>query len=201
MDGIEKFKTTYSLRDQAVLLFPYGSRVYGTANEKSDYDYNAVTLEQKIVQTGEEYRHDNINIHIFDRNDWQRQLSQHKIHTLEAFFLPEGVCKKYFNLKVNLKLLRSTLSEKASHSFVKAKKKIDVEKDYYSGWKSLFHSLRILTFAIQIAETGRINDYSAANHYWFEIVGNPQYEWSPYEEKYKSIYNELATKFRKAAPK
>jgi hypothetical protein len=36
---------------------------------------------------------------------------------------------------------------KASNSFVKAKKKIEVERDYYVGWKSLFHSLRILDLA------------------------------------------------------
>jgi len=201
MNGTEQFKATYGLRDQAVLLFPYGSRVYGTASEKSDHDYLAVILEQSKIETGEEYRHGDTNIHIYNHKDWQHQLNDHKIHTLEAYFLPDGICRNHFRLKINLKLLRSTLSEKSSKSFVKAKKKIDKEKDFYIGWKSLFHSLRILNFGAQIAETGAIHDYAAANHYWFDILHNPQYEWAYYEEKYKPIYNELATKFRKAAPK
>jgi hypothetical protein len=138
---------------------------------------------------------------VFNRNDWQRQLNDHKVHALEAYFLPDGICRGQFQLKINLKVLRNTLSEKASHSFVKAKKKIDKEKDFYVGWKSLFHSLRILNFGAQIAETGAINDYAAANHHWFDILHNPQYEWAYLEEKYKPIYNELATRFRKAAPK
>ena len=201
-NGIEHFKENYNLSDQAVLIFPYGSRVYGTANEeKSDYDYLAVIFGKSIAKTGEEYKHGNTNVHIFEQRDWQHQLDDHKIHTLEAYFLPDGICRSRFRLKLKTNTLRHTLSEKASHSFVKAKKKIDKEKDFYIGWKSLFHSLRILNFGIQIAVTGSINDYSAANHYWFDLLHNPQYEWYALEEKYKPIYNELATKFRRAAPK
>jgi len=200
MNGTEQFKATYGLSDQAVLLFPYGSRVYGTATEKSDHDYLAVILEKSKIETGEEYRHGDTNIHIYTQSDWQHQLNEHKIHTLEAYFLPDGICCQNFRFKLNLKKLRNALSEKASKSFVKAKKKIDKEKEFYVGWKSLFHSIRILNFGVQIAETGKI-DYAAANHYWFDILHNPQYEWEYFEEKYKPIYNELATKFRKAAPK
>jgi hypothetical protein len=202
MTGLEYFKTQYGLRDQSVLLFPYGSRVYGTASDKSDQDYMAVILDKRnSVQTGEEYRHGDTNIHIYTRNDWQYQLNQHKIHTLEAYYLPDGICRSQFNLKLDIKQLRSALSEKASHSFVKAKKKIEKEKDFYIGWKSLFHSLRILTFGTQIAQMGKIENYGAANHYWFDILNDPHYEWAYYEDKYKPIYNELATGFRKVAPK
>lgn len=111
------------------------------------------------------------------------------------------MCKSHFNLDLDVTKLRHALSEKASHSFVKAKKKIDKEKDYYIGRKSLFHSLRILTFGTQIAEMGAIVDYSAANHHWFDILNEPYYEWSWFDSKYGPVYNELATRFRKVAPK
>lgn len=202
MNGTEQFLEHYGLKSQSVLLFPYGSRFYGTASDKSDYDYMAVLLEKKTpVQTGEEYRHGDTNVHIYTRNDWQHQLNEHKVHTLEAYFLPEGVCKTNFQFNLDLKKLRHTLSEKASHSYVKAKKKIDKEKDFYVGWKSLFHSIRILTFGKQIAEMGRITDYGAANHHWFDILKNPHYEWEYFQKKYKPIYNDLATEFRKVTPK
>ena len=93
------------------------------------------------------------------------------------------------------------MSQKANHSFVKAKKKIEVEKDYYVGWKSLFHSLRILVFGIQIAKEGCISDYSAANDYWHEIREANQYDWSYFKSKYQPEHNRLATEFRKLAPK
>lgn len=201
MDGLEYFKATYGLRDQDVIFFPYGSRVYGTHSEKSDYDYMAVVPANRRADTGEEFRHGDVNIHIYNRRDWQDQLNRHKIHTLEAYFLPDSACPKEFRLALDLAILRHELSAKSSHSFVKAKKKIEVEKDFYIGWKSLFHSLRILIFGIQIAKQGKIEDYAAANHHWFEILHNPRYEWAYYKEKYQPIYNELATEFRKAAPK
>lgn len=202
MTGVEYFKSEYGLRDAAVLLFPYGSQVYGTAGGKSDRDYMAVILEKRnSIETGQEYWRDDTNIHIYTSNDWQYQLNSHKIHTLEAYFLPDGICRNNFRLKLDLKKLRHSLSQKASHSYVKASKKITVEKDFYIGWKSLFHSLRILTFGIQIAEMGKISDYGAANKYWFEILQDPHYEWQWFEDKYKPVYNELATKFRKVAPK
>jgi hypothetical protein len=62
---------------------------------------------------------------------------------------------------------------KAGNSFAKAGKKLDVEKEHYKGKKSLFHSLRILMFGIQIAKAGRITNYGEANDLWKEIKQVP----------------------------
>jgi predicted nucleotidyltransferase len=201
MDDIEYFKSTYGLRDRDVLLIPYGSRVYGTHKEDSDYDYMAIVPANRRANTGEEYVRNNVNIHIYNRYDFQKQLEQHKIHALEGYFMPGGLISGQFNLKLDVTKLRHELSAKASHSFVKAKKKIEVEKDYYVGWKSLFHSLRILDFGLQMATKGKITDYGSANKFWFEIRDAQQYNWEYFKQKYQPVYNELATEFRKAAPK
>jgi predicted nucleotidyltransferase len=203
MDDIDYFKATYGLADHDLLLVPYGSRVYGTHKEDSDYDYMAIVPANRRADTGTEYRRNDVNIHIYNRYDFLVQLGRHKIHTLEAYFLPDSPVVKdgFFKLKLDLVQLRRELSEKASHSFVKAKKKIDKEGDYYVGWKSLFHSLRILTFGIQIATDGKITDYGAANQHWFDIRDAQQYNWAYFKEKYQPIYNQLATDFRKLAPK
>lgn len=198
MQDLSHFKATYNLSDFAVV--PYGSRVYGTHKEDSDYDYMAIVKDGE-AETGSEYRHHDINIHIYTRSDYQSQLNDHKIHTLEGYFLPDGIVAGMFKFKLDPVKLRHELSEKASNSFVKAKKKIEKEKDYYIGWKSLFHSLRILTFGIQMGGEGKISDYSAANHYWFEILGVQQYNWAYFKEKYQPEYNRLASEFRKLAPK
>lgn len=178
------------------LLIPYGSRVYGTHKEDSDFDYIAIVADNGDIVTGTEYAHDNINIHVYKEQNFKDQLRDHKIHALEAYYLQ---CVAYGH-KLDLVKLRHELSEKASNSFVKAKKKIDKEKDFYVGWKSLFHSLRILTFGTRIALENRI-DYSEANHYWFEIRDAQQYNWAYFKEKYQPVYNSLATEFRKLAPK
>ena len=201
MDPLTYFRATYGLREQDVLFVPYGSRVYGTAGKDSDEDYLAIVPANRRADTGEEYQRDNVNIHIFNRRDFQDQLNRHKIHALEAYYLPDGRVAKEFTFALDLGTLRSELSQKASHSFVKAKKKLEVEKDYYIGWKSLFHSLRILIFGTQIASTGRLSNYAAANRFWFEIRDAQQYNWEYFKDKYQPVYNSLATEFRKAAPK
>lgn len=200
MDGLEYFKARYGLRDQDVLIYPYGSRVYGTQSEKSDYDYIAIIPANRSADTGTEFQHNNINVHMYNRRDFQEQLHRHKIHALETYFLPNG-CAKHFQFKLNLGILRNELSAKSSHSWVRAKKKIDVEKDYYIGWKSLFHALRILTFGAQIVEKSAIVDFGAANPYWFEILQAGQYNWDYFKKRYQPEYNRLATQFRKLAPK
>ena len=90
MDELHRFRSQYKLKENQVLLIPYGSQVYGTATPKSDEDYFAIILDDSCV-TGEEYLHDNVNIHIYNSNDWQDQLTAHKIHTLEAHFHPDGL--------------------------------------------------------------------------------------------------------------
>ena len=201
MPDLERFKNTYGLRDSDVILIPYGSRVYGTHTAKSDYDYIAVVPENRRADTGTEYNYDDLNIHIYNRRDFQDQLNHHKIHTLEAFFHPDNKLSCDFQFELQLPLLRDSISGKSSHSFVKAKKKIEVERDFYIGWKSLFHSLRILNFGLQIATKGKIFDYGLANAFWTEIIEAKETDWSVLKERYQPIYNGLATEFRKHAPK
>lgn len=192
---VDNLLATYGL-DSRTIIVPYGSRVYGTHKTNSDYDYLAITPENSKVETGTEYRHGNVDITIYRVNDFKEQLADHKIHCLEAYY--QG--KTPFAFKVNLEKLRHSICQKASHSWVKAKKKVEVEKDYYIGWKSLFHSLRILDFGFQIATKNSI-DYSHANDYWFAIRDLQTDNWAILEEIYKPIYNHLATEFRKVAPK
>lgn len=84
---------------------------------------------------------------------------------------------------------------------LKPRRRSKREHDYYIGFKSLFHSLRILVFGTQVATVGKIEDYGAANHYWKETIKASQYTWDYYKDKYQPVYNALATEFMRAAPK
>src|SRR5262245_52840301 len=114
MTDLEYFKATYGLRDCDVLIVPYGSRVYGTHKEDSDYDYIAIIPAKRFTDTGTEYFRNNTNVHIYNRYDFQKQLDGHKIHALEAYFLPDGLVSKEFKFELDLVRLRHSLSQKAS---------------------------------------------------------------------------------------
>lgn len=199
-EEIDYFRYTYGFREQDVSLIPFGSRVYGTHRETSDYDFIGIIPDNRMKDTGTEYRMEKLNVHMFNGYHFKKNMLKHKIEALEAFFHSEFEINR-FKFELDLVNLRHEISSKSSHSFVKAKKKIIVEKEYHLGWKSLFHSLRILNFGIQVAKNSKISDYSAANKYWEEINSDKCIDWDILKEKYQPVFNELASEFRKLAPK
>lgn len=189
------------LKDSDILdVFPYGSRVYKTARKNSDYDFIVIT-QKKI---NDQYSDRLININYYTLNEHQGRLNNHEISALECYFLPDEFRIKHSNIygfKLDLVKLRHSLSAKSSNSWVKAKKKLIVEKDYDLdlGRKSLFHSFRIIDYGIQIADHGRIIDYGSCNALFDEIMNC--YTWEQMFDEYKQRYNELCSEFRKVAPK
>jgi hypothetical protein len=199
---IKKFSLNY---ENLLSVFPYGSQVYGTANENSDYDY-IVVCRDGSAQNDFAVTQENLSCHFYDELSFQDQLSRQKISAMECFFLPDNLVllsKKKFNFKLNLETLRASISEKASHSWVKSKKKFEVEKDkdIYIAKKSLFHSFRIIDFGTQIAAHERIENYSSCNNLWEDIYTDPSERWDTYKEKYQELFNAHMTEFRKFAPK
>lgn len=194
--------------DNAIGVYLYGSRVYGTYGVDSDYDLVMVShIEEPFTQ----FKWSKLNCTVYSVIEFEKMLQAHEISALECLFLPPEFKYKHFTdgqicfdaSQIDLYKLRHSISAKASNSFVKAKKKFIVpeDKDIYVGKKSLFHSLRIPIFGRQIAEHKRIIDYTAANHYWPAIRDCTIEDWDYYKKKYQSVYNNLMSDFRKAAPK
>lgn len=183
-----------------VAVYCYGSRVYGTFHKKSDYDFIIVVKKRD----NEQFSDTLININYFDTVAHQHRLNEHEISALECHFLsPEFILlqKHSFNFKLDLSKLRHSLAAKSSNSWVKAKKKLTIPESYDLdlGRKSLFHSFRIIEYGIQIAEHGRIVDYSSCNQLYSEIMN--YYDWNTMFDEFKDRYNELCSKFRTVAPK
>ncbi len=188
-------------------LYPYGSRVYGTAQADSDWDFIAIHPD---AGKGEMEDDGLINLKVMSPEHFQSLLNQHNISTLECFFLPpEDILVKpteKWKWTLNPSKLRGSISKKASNSWVKAKKKLIepyewAEGENKRGRKSLFHSFRILMYGIQIAKDGGIHNYEEANWIFEDIMTDPSDDWENYYNKWKSKHNELSTEFRKLAPK
>lgn len=205
-DDFSELKKIFHLKDYDILsIFPYGSRVYGTFSDKSDYDYIAV-FRDGTVKDEFALEKGKFNIHTYNESSFVKLIEKHNIFALECISLPEelNICnRKKFNFKLNIQTLRSSISEKSSHSWVKAKKKFEVEadKNIYIAKKSLFHSFRIIDFGKQIAKDGKITNYSSMNDLWFDILNNSSEDWKDYFELYKAKHNEMLSEFRELAPK
>lgn len=191
-----------NLRDDNVICaYKYGSRVYGNYTKDSDWDFIFIVKEK----TNDQFSDNLININFFDVDGHKTRILNHEISALETLFLPKDFILKEdlkFDFKLNLSSLRKSLSKKSSNSWVKAKKKLTVEKDYdlNVGRKSMWHSFRIINFGIQLATKGIIYNYGSMNPLYWEIIYNYS-DWKILFNNYKKDYNSIMTEFRKIAPK
>lgn len=186
---------------QLVAIYPFGSRIYGTYNYKSDYDFYVIANDS---QSNTEIRNGDLNIHLYTPEYFQTMIDMHRVGTLECIMLPKHSILQdtnIFNFKLDLIKLRSEFSRVSNNSWVKAKKKIEIENDLYIGKKSLWHALRIMMFGIQIASNGKIINYDAANQLYRDIINSDIIEWPRLKDQYQPLMNNLASEFRKVAPK
>lgn len=193
-------------RKDLIAVYPYGSRVYSTYDKHSDYDFIIITKKKSFSQFSDNL----INITFYTPEEHQQRLNDHEISALECYFLKSDFYKRQtillddqypFKFNLDLSKLRHSLVEKSSNSWVKAKKKLTVQKDYdlNLGRKSLFHAIRIIDYGIQIALVGRIMSYENCNEIYRQIM--EIYNWPTLFATFKKKYNESLSEFRKLAPK
>lgn len=180
-------------------IYIFGSRVYNTNSDNSDWDIIMVANNsvEAIELKGEKY-----NIHIYTPDKFKEDLEWHRINNLECIFAPDWAKIQEnitYDLDIDLSKLRHAISHISSNSWVKAKKKIELG-EYYIGIKSLFHSLRIPMFGTQIASTGNIYDFEIANSIW-EKLTSKEWTWNELDSEFRELRNSILTDFRKVAEK
>lgn len=180
-------------------IYVFGSRVYKTDNKKSDWD--VIMVANNSVESSE-IRNGLFNIHVYTPKKFQEDLDWHRINNFECIYAPDWAKLKEdikFEFKYDVKKLRHASSHISSNSWVKAKKKIELG-EYHIGVKSLFHSLRITMFSIQIVNDGKISDFCCANDIWFNIKSR-NWTFEELDEEYRVLKNKLNSEFRKITDK
>lgn len=187
------------LKDNIVSIFIYGSVAYNCKESFDDLDLIVITKEVTTQILKVEYDKFQIDYNVYSEHDFNILLNIHDFGAIECLFLPQEFYigeKPAFSL--NKQTLRHSVSALVSNSFVKSKKKFQ-EQDYYKGKKSLWHSLRILSFAIDVVTYNQIQ-FESFNFLYNEIVNNPSENYEDYQN-YKKLYNSLSSEFKKIAPK
>lgn len=202
------FKT---LMNNSVAIYQRGSTVYGTYEPGvSDSDILVVVdntchpLVDNSPRHMREIQVDKGDYMFICEDDFTKMVENNSIEALECIFHTIKSDDKFLNMfKLDKWKLRESVSAICSNSWVKAKKKLTVEKDYdlRIAQKSLWHSMRIYMFAIQIAEHGSILDYTCANDLWYEIKNAENPTWDYYKEKYQEKFNNLRSELVKLCPK
>jgi len=180
-------------------IYLYGSRVYGNCREDSDFDIMLIGCS--LLET-QEICNDKYNVHIHVPSKFEDDLRKHDIHALECIWAPDfaklQIKRDYTNeFVLNKNRLKVMLLSQSYNAWNKGKMRIK-DTDIYRGTKSIYHSLRILLFGIQIAKHGKIVDFSESNKLHDEILGSNQFEWSYFKDKYFSYKKELEENFKVA---
>ena len=189
--------------------FLRGSMMFGTYEEGvSDVDHLVVVDYTYHYMLDEHPRHiyelkfDNHDYQFICQDDFINMINDCNIEALECVFAYPNF--KYNELvNIDKWKLRQSVSAICSNSWVKAKKKLTVEKDYNLriAQKSLWHSMRLYMFGIQIAKTGKIYDFQEANPLWEEIKNAENPTWDYYKEKYQPLFNSLRSELVKLCDK
>lgn len=189
-----KYEVRDLIEEPILKGYPYGSYVYGCASTKSDLDY-IVVVDSEDENLYYSVNTENFDFTVYSEKRFIERIEEHHISVMECIFQkPNDPYRKYF--KLNSDKLRREISSVASNSFVKCKKKLRDGEDYI-GKKSMFHSLRILMFGIQIAKHGEIVDYGEANHLLKPIM--EMEKWKDIKKYCEPIYDSLKTDFKELA--
>jgi len=180
-------------------IYVFGSTVYGTNSEKSDID--VIMVANNSVEAIE-LKLEKYNIHIYTPDKFREDLEWHRINNLECIFAPTWAKIKEnikYELDIDFPKLRHATSHISSNSWVKCKKKLEI-RDYHTGIKSIFHSLRIPLFATQVATKGTIYDFEVANHIWDKLISKV-WTWEELDLEFRELRNSILTDFRKVCEK
>lgn len=196
------FANKKSFSEKIIGLCEFGSTTYGTTHKNSDYDF--VVVLDLPLESYFQYCSDDVDIHIFSKPFFLKKLYEHDIMALEVYYNPKQIVSfDWVDFELDLVKLRHKISAIVSNSWVKARKKVNLEnEDSFIGIKSLFHSLRILSFGIQLAEN-KIIDFESCKDDWKMILGMYERNHTIEEimEYFKPSHNANASKFRILAPK
>lgn len=218
MINIIKETVSKQFNNSVLAIIPYGSQVYKN-KQSSDYDFYVVLEGEGIYQ---DLHRKDIDITIISKDNFLEDIQKNSVKGLETLFTSKEV-DNYFiedSLEIEMQLLKKSVinpskireqfSKTTSNSYVKAKKKIiiDADFDYMTSLKSLWHSIRINDFAIQILEKGEI-DFSSMNELYINIQNDyTQFNqadknnmWTLLHSKYRPIFNEKHSHLKKLCPK
>jgi len=183
-------------------IYIFGSQLYGTANEKSDTDLIVIQKEFKEI--------DDVNVHCYTFDMFWTACENGEIACLEVLFAQKALketVKISKGIKLNRESFRRNNSMLSSNSWVKGKKKLIVLGDYDLdiGLKSIFHSLRILDYCIQIGEQNKIYDFTRDSYILedlYKLSESYKYQalWDAIDSKYRGEFNKRKSLFKTLFP-
>lgn len=160
--SLKEICTEFGINENDIVnAYCYGSHVYGTADRDSDRDYILVHKKSflsdgSFKQNAKSSADRKIQIVNYSRSGFKNDIEYYDMSALECLFLPdEFKIQERFKFKMDRfdvhSFVKNTIAKSSNSWYLATKNRGDI---YNHG---IFHSLRILDFAIQIKDTYTID--------------------------------------------
>ena len=181
-------------------IFVYGSRIYGTHTGESDWDILVVLNDDSSFILNEGINNyftiGILDITVLKLENVKNELRQHNMQRIELLWPPlqnvlplQNDLLQFFVL--DRKMLRVAVSTISNKCMGYAKILWLKENDIKKSKKNVFHSIRYVLFGAQIALTGKITNYEAANDYLYQMQKCTLLDWFQFHEIYGKKAKEL----------
>lgn len=180
-------------------LYAYGSRVYGNAQPRSDYDYVGIRegVDKGSIIQGK------INVKLMSPEHFQSLLDEHRMTALECYFLPDRHILKAperpWHFSLDKRKLHDAVLARVNENWTRAemrlRRSLEDRSEAERGKKCIYHSLRLLMFGMQIAELSTISNYGAANHIFEHVMTDPSIDWEHYEKEWRLMKDAMLATF------
>ena len=180
-------------------IYAYGSVVYGTNVEYSDKDY-IIVYKSAFLPSGS-FKDNAISSYdrniqgvCYSRTGFKDAINNYEIGALECLYLPnEFIIQNKMNFsitKFDEKIFSKKIISKASSSW-HLSTLADKDGNTPFVMKNIFHALRILDFAIQIKEHGKIINFSSMNEKMVKIYNNHNIRPYDYYDEFINLQEKL----------
>eukprot|EP01080_Neovahlkampfia_damariscottae_P010842 gene10842-3462_t len=192
-------------------VYLFGSRLFGTATEKSDFDFLVVCddYDGNFILNSKE-NETPVDLNIISSKKFKEKILNYSYHELITIWFPKEYVylEKYpaidlIENQIEISQLRTTLSLQAKQVWERAKEKFKESKDFQKGRKGIIHSLRIFEFGSQIAVNGYISNFCVLEDEFNLMFGKykDEEDWDKINSIFRKMYLHKHEEFKKNAPK
>jgi len=195
----EEILKELNIDENIIAMYPYGSQVYGTANQFSDHDY--IIVAKSTIPSGafrdnavsnEDYT---IQGTLYSRAGFIDAINNYDLPAMECLSLAkEDALIRKWPFKINTwngKEMANKVIQKASASRHIADKNAKYDHREQSK-KGMFHALRILHFGLQLKEHQKIVNFGECNDLYKEIMNIDAEDFDTRD--WYEMFDELKTK-------
>lgn len=198
----EKIISELEIKEEIIAIYPYGSRVYGTASEYSDHDY-VLVAKNSILDSGSfknnavSNKDYTIQGTLYSRGGFTDAINNYEMPAMECLSLtPEQIVLKKWPFKIqrwNTNEMVKKVIEKASAS------RHIADQQAKGGYedrakRGMYHALRILMFGNQLKEHQKIVDFTESNELHRKMMDIEDEEFDTRD--FYQLFDELSAKLR-----